>query len=94
MVVYIDSVAFKLLELYRRANKTCQETWLGNKENCSFVRGLRLSVHYGALRHAMEVENISTSVLCPRAPKRTESLMFSQVRFTRAGETSVMESRL
>ena len=26
MVVSVDSVVFKLLEQYRRANKTCQET--------------------------------------------------------------------
>ena len=37
MVAQIDSVAFKLLELYRRANKTCQET-------CSFVRSFNVCV--------------------------------------------------
>ena len=42
----------------------------------------------------MEVENISTSMACPRPPKRTESLILSQVRSARAGETSVMENRL
>ena len=35
MVVQIDSVAFKLLELYRRANKTCQETFQGKLLVCT-----------------------------------------------------------
>ena len=52
------------------------------------------SVRFGARGHAMGVENISTSIACPRPPKRTESLMLSQVRSARAGETSVMENRL
>ena len=42
----------------------------------------------------MEVENISTSMACPRAPKRTESLVLSQVRSARAAKISVMENRL
>ena len=42
----------------------------------------------------MEVENISTSMACPRPPKRKESLMLSQAHSTRAGKTSVMENRL
>ena len=42
----------------------------------------------------MEVENISTSMACPRVSKRTEILMLSQVRFACAGETGVMENRL
>ena len=36
MVVSTDSVVSKLLELYRRANKNCQELV---KENCSSARG-------------------------------------------------------
>ena len=55
---------------------------------------IRLSVRLGTRGHAMEVEHVSTSMACPRAPKRTESLMLSQVRSARAGETSVMENRL
>ena len=42
----------------------------------------------------MEVEMFSTSMACPRGPKRTENLMLSQVRSARAGETSVTENRL
>ena len=42
----------------------------------------------------MEVEMFSTSMTCPRGPKRTESLMLLQVRSARPGETSVMENRL
>ena len=38
---------------------------------------LRLSVRFGPRGHAMEVENISTSMACPRAPQRTESLIVS-----------------
>ena len=54
----------------------------------------KTSIRFGASRHAMEVENISTYLACPRASKRTESLMLSQVRSIRVGETSVMENRL
>ena len=55
---------------------------------------MRLSVRFGARGHAMEVENISTSMACPRPQKRTETLMLSQVRSPCAGETGVMENRL
>ena len=55
---------------------------------------IRISVRFGARGHAMDVENVSTSMACPRAQKRTESLMLSQVRSACAGETSVMENRL
>ena len=55
---------------------------------------IRLSVRFGARGHAMEVENISTSMACSQPPKRTESVMLSQVRCAHAGETSVMENRL
>ena len=35
MVVSTDSVVFKLLELYRRANRTCQETCRGKLLVCT-----------------------------------------------------------
>ena len=54
---------------------------------------IRLSERFGFRGDAMEVENVSTSMTCKRAPKRTESLMLSQVRSVRAGKTSVMENR-
>ena len=44
-----------------RAERTCES--------------IRLSVRFGARGHGMEVETFSTSMACPRAPKRTESLM-------------------
>ena len=42
---------------------------------CTRKRLRKTSVRFGARGHAMEVENISTSMACPRAPKRTESLV-------------------
>mgnify|MGYP002803980117 CR=1 FL=1 len=55
---------------------------------------IRLSVRCGPHLYAMEVENFSTSIACPRAPRRKESLMLSQVRSDCVGETSVVEDRL
>ena len=39
MVVCIHSLAFKLLELYRQANKTCQETCRGKMFVCTGLKG-------------------------------------------------------
>ena len=61
---------------------------------CARNACIRLSVRFGPRGHAMEVENISTSTACPRAPQRTENLMLLQVRSARSGETRVMENHL
>ena len=64
------------------------------KEHAQENACIRVSVRFGPRGHAMEVENISTSMACPLAPQRTENLMLLQVRSARSGETSVMENRL
>ena len=38
MVVSTDSVVFKLLELYRRANRTCQKTCQGKLFVCTGLK--------------------------------------------------------